>query len=60
MKNYLINNNDNNRGDKKDDKKTFDFKACKKNTIKSLHEVEFFLNNFSHTVKYIKLIKLLK
>ena len=31
-----------------------------KNTLKSLNDVEYFLNNFSHTLKYIKLINLLK
>ena len=41
-------------------KKKFDFKSFKKNTCTSLNDVECFLNNFSHTWKYIKLIKLLK
>lgn len=41
-------------------KKKFDFKSFKKNTCTSLNDVECFLNNFSHTLKYIKLIKLLK
>lgn len=56
MENYLVNN----RGEQKKEKKSFDFKCCKKNTIKSLNEVEYFLNNFSHFIKYVKLIKLLK
>lgn len=41
-------------------KKKFDFKSFKKNTCTSLNDVECFLNNFSTTWKYIKLIKLLK
>ena len=41
-------------------KKKFDFKSFKKDTCTSLNDVECFLNNFTHTLKYIKLIKLLK
>jgi len=41
-------------------KKKLDFKCLKKDTCKSLNDVECFLNDFSHTWKYIKLIKLLK
>ena len=41
-------------------KKKFDFKTFKKDTCTSLNDVECFLNDFSHTWKYIKLIKLLK
>ncbi len=41
-------------------KKKFDFKSLKKDTCTSLNDVECFLNNFSSTWKYIKLIKLLK
>lgn len=41
-------------------KKKFDFKSLKKNTCTSLNDVECFLNNFTCTLKYIKLIKLLK
>ena len=37
-----------------------DFKTLKNNTIKSLNDVEYFLNNFGHFVKYVKLYKLLK
>ena len=40
--------------------KKIDFKTIKKETCTSLNDVECFLNNFSHTLKYIKLIKLLK
>ena len=41
-------------------KKKLDFKTLKKDTYTSLNDVEYFLNNFSHTLKYIKLINLLK
>ena len=41
-------------------KKKFNFKCCKDNTLKSLHEVEYFLNNFNCFIKYIKLYKILK
>lgn len=41
-------------------KKKLDFKCLKKDTCKSLNDVEYFLNNFSHTLKYIRLINLLK
>ena len=40
--------------------KKLDFKCLKKDTCKSLNDVEYFLNNFTHTLKYIKLINLLK
>lgn len=36
------------------------FKTCKKNTINSLNEVEYFLRNFNTFTKYIKLYKILK
>lgn len=41
-------------------KKKFCFKNFKKETCTSLNEVEYFLNNFSEFMKYVKLIKLLK
>jgi len=41
-------------------KKKLDFKCLKKDTCKSLNDVEYFLNNFCNTLKYIKLINLLK
>jgi len=41
-------------------KKKFDFKCFKNDTCKSLNDVECFLNDFTHTLKYIKLIYLLK
>ena len=45
---------------KKPPKKKLDLKCLKKDTCKSLNDVEYFLNNFTHTLKYIKLINLLK
>lgn len=41
-------------------KKIFNFKLYKNNTIKSLNEVEYFLNNFNNFIKYVKLYKILK
>ena len=41
-------------------KRKLDFKALHKNACTSLNDVECFLNNFSSTWKYIRLIKLLK
>ena len=45
---------------RKTPKKKIDFKTLKKDTCTSLNDIECFLNNFSHTLKYIKLINLLK
>ncbi len=55
--NYYLNEN---RGNNKNKKKSFDFNTCKKNTIKSLNEIECFLNNFHDVFRYIKLYKILK
>ena len=41
-------------------KKKFNFKTFKKDTCTSLNDVECFLNNFTNSLKYYKLIKLLK
>ena len=41
-------------------KKKYNFKSLKKDTCKSLNDVECFLNKFSDFVKYIKIIHLLK
>jgi len=41
-------------------KKKFNFKEFKNDTCTSLNDVEYFLNNFTSSLKYIKLIKLLK
>lgn len=45
---------------KKPPKKNIDFKKLKKNTCKSLNEVECFLNDFKRFSNYIKLYKILK
>jgi len=51
----------NNRGDIKPPlKKNFNFKTHKENTVKSLNDVEFFLNNFKKFHNYLKIYKLLK
>ena len=58
MENYLTNNEENNRGEKKSpQKKSFNFKLYKKNTINSLNEVEHFLNDFQGFWDYVKLYK---
>ena len=50
-----------NRGAKKSPQKNkFNFKTCKNNTIKSLNEVEYFLNNFKKFARYVKIYKLFK
>lgn len=41
-------------------KKKLNFKTLKKNTCTSLNDVECFLNKFTNSLKYYKLIKLLK
>ena len=41
-------------------KKKLTFKTLKKDTCTSLNDVECFLNNFTDSLKYYKLIKLLK
>lgn len=47
-------------GSKKLKNKKVDFKKLKKNTCKSLNEVECFLNDFKRFTNYIKLYKILK
>jgi len=45
----------------KDTKKNkFDFKKKKENTLASLNEVENFLFNYKHFIKYVKLYKLFR
>ena len=41
-------------------KRKMNFYTFKKNTITSLNQVEYFLNNYKQMIKYIKLYKLLK
>lgn len=57
-----INNNQSCKKNSKyqNQKKNFNFNLYKNNTIKSLNEVEYFLNNFNNFIKYIKLYKILK
>ena len=51
----------NKRGDKKSPpKKTFNFKTYKKNTLKSLNDVEYFLNNYKKFKQFIRVYKLFK
>ena len=57
-KNILEKNNQNNRGEKNSPLKKINL--YKKNTINSLHDVEYFLNNFQHYFKYFKLYKIMK
>ena len=44
----------------KKNKKKFDFNEKKNNTIKSLNDVEFFLNDFHNFKKYVHLYKFFK
>lgn len=63
MNNLIYSNNYNNesRGSPPTSKKhKLKFKDYKKNTQKSLKEVECFLNNFHSFTNYIKLYKILK
>lgn len=49
------------KGDKKlPPKKKFDFKVCQKNTLNSLNEIEYFLNNFKKFTRYVKIYKIFK
>lgn len=41
-------------------KNKFDFKKKKENTLASLNEVEHFLYNYKHFMKYVKLYKWFK
>ncbi len=61
MEQNFLNNLKENRGEKKSpQKKSFDFKKYKKNTINSLNDVEYFLNNLNKFKRFIKLHKILK
>ena len=51
--------NKNKRGGNKPPHKK-NLKIYKDNTLRSLNEVEYFLNNFQNFLKYIKLYKILK
>ena len=64
MTNYnnfnLRNQNDFYRSNLPAKKDKFDIRCLKNNTICSLNEVEQFLNKLQHTIRYIKIYKLLK
>ena len=49
--------NENRGGKKTPHKKQFSFNSCTKNTIKSLREVEYFLNNLRNFTSYMHLYK---
>lgn len=53
-------NNIENRGADAPHKNKINFGQMKNNTIRSLNEVECFLNNFNNFWRYIKLYKILK
>lgn len=60
---YLFNPQDNNKrevSNEKGKKKKFDFNQKRKNTIRSLSEVENFLRDFKKISKYIQLYKIMK
>lgn len=48
------------RGDKSPHKNKAGFKNFKDNTMHSLNEVGYFLNNLSYILKYVKLYNILK
>ena len=52
--------NENRGGKKTPHKKQFSFNSCSKNTIKSLREVEYFLNNLRNFTRYMHLYKFFK
>ena len=52
--------NENNKKNNKPQKKKIDFNAKKKATVNSLYEVENFLGDFKHLIKYVKLYYLFK
>lgn len=62
LNNNILNLNEKeNRGENNlNKKKHINFNLYKKNTINSLNNVEYFLNNFNHFFKYFKLYKILK
>lgn len=61
---YNEDRSDEDRGDEKSKKpkkpKKLKFKDYKKNTIKSLNEVEFFLNNLDKAFKCVHIFKILR
>lgn len=58
---FQINIPQENRGEENPPpKKKFDFKKYQKNTIQSLNEIEYFLNNIRNISKFVRLYKILK
>ena len=60
IENYNNRGNENKPKPKPPKKKKLTFRDYKKNTLKSLNEVEYFLNNFQKFTNCIKLYKILK
>ncbi len=60
MENNLFYSRGTNNQKDKSKKNKIDFRKKKENTLASLNEVENFLFNYKHFVKYIKLYKLFK
>ena len=60
MKKIFTNSNEKENRNEKNNKKHFNFDLYKKNTINSLNDIEYFLNNFNHFFKYLKLYKLIR
>jgi len=57
---YLNNRENKSENSEKNKKKKFDFGLYKKNTISSLNDIDYFLNNFNHFIKYVKIYRLFK
>ena len=57
---FNFNENENRSEKKLNKKKHFDFNSYKKNTINSINDVEYFLNNFNKVIKYLKVYKIIK
>lgn len=60
MNKIFTNSNEKENRNEKNNKKHFNFDLYKKNTINSLNDIEYFLNNFNHFFKYLKLYKLIR
>ena len=58
--NNLFFKNSCNPGPSQNENNKFNFKKITSNTINSLNEVEYFLNDFKRFSNYIKLYKILK
>ena len=60
MENNLFYSRGTNNQKDKSKKNKIDFRKKKENTLASLNEVENFLFNYKHFMKYVKLYKLFK